>query len=236
MLSAEAMRLAAVEVLCPTASLTSGVFPTLAGSAVLDSRAVALQDLDESRVYTPVLALHTRSSEAALRGQGAAVDDTDAHAILEVVAELAVVAQDESGGAYADAMAGGDADARLVLAALAAQVRWLLTQAEAGRLFRRVVKAVERIDEETFGVPELGIRWQRVTLRFHCHISDDDFSDAPGLPEPLATIAAALPANSYAKAKLERLATHFLGQTRDGLDTVTFTDPDTGAGMTFPIP
>lgn len=52
MLSAAAMRLAAIEVLCPTASITADAgFPTLAGRTVLDSRAVAIDDIDRTLRY-----------------------------------------------------------------------------------------------------------------------------------------------------------------------------------------
>lgn len=237
MLSAEAMRLAAIEVCCPTAARISGAgFPTLAGITVVDSRAVAVQDLDQDRDYTPALAFYTRSSDSVSRGPAASQWDRAATAVLEVVAELAVVARDTQ-GAYADALAADDPDARLVLSALVAQVRWLLEVSEAGHLFRRLVISVDRVEEETFGVSDLGLRWQRVTMRFHCSLQDDQFGDAPGLPEPTASLLQSLPAKSYAKAKLQALASHFVGQTRTPLELVTLGGPG-GAGphAGFPIP
>lgn len=59
MLTAEAMRLAAYEALCPTTALAAGTgFPTLAGDRVFDSRAIAVDELDDSLVYTPSISLH----------------------------------------------------------------------------------------------------------------------------------------------------------------------------------
>jgi len=226
MLAAEALRLAAIEVLCPTSAVLSGAgFPTLAGSRVFDSRAAALEDLDRDAPegYTPVLAVYTPESGATLRASISAAGDTVATAVLEIIAELAI-AIDDGDGMIADAMAATDPEARLVLAALCSQVRYALEHSVAGRLWRSLVNHVIRIDEETFGVPELGLRWQRMKMRIHCEIRDDDFSDQ-GLPEPIAAIYAKLPAQSYAKAKLAALAEHFSRDVLPSLDRVTV---DTG--------
>lgn len=223
MLSAEVARLAIIEVLSPTASLRDGLpFPTLAGSAVLDSRTVALQDLDPDRDYTPVIAVHTRS--ASLERRGAAADETDneCQTVIEIVAELAALASTPEDGEFADAMAADDPDARLVLSALVSQIRFQLEFSEAGVLFRRFIIGVRRIDMETFGAPELGLRWQRVTIRITAAIPDDQFDVAGGgLPEPIKGFLSRLPEHSYAKAKLVKLAGHFLPDPRLDLETIT---------------
>tara|TARA_R110002020_G_scaffold471284_1_gene698227 strand:- start:20434 stop:21153 length:720 start_codon:yes stop_codon:yes gene_type:complete len=226
MLSAEAVRLAAVEILCPTAAI-GGLepFPTLAGHRVYDSREVAIQDLDQEKDYTPILALHTVESGVALRGEATAAWDTSADAVMDVVAELAVVAGDQDGD-FVDAMpmAETDPSARLVLSALCAQVRFLLERSAGGGLWRRLVKRIVRIELQTFAVPEIGARWQRVTMRFHLEIRDDDFDmENGGLPEPIKSVYAALPAGSYASAKLSELAAAFTGTTPEPLDTVIIT-------------
>lgn len=232
MLAAEAVRLAAIEALCPTSAvLANAGYPTLAGRAVYDSRAVALQDLDLEKAYTPVLSLYTSQSSASLRGEMAAADDTIATAVLDVVAELSVVA-DDGDGQLADAMAGDDPDARLVLAALCAQVRFVLERSQAGAIFRRVVARVIKVDQETFAVPNLGMRWQRVMMQFHCEIRDDQFDMmAGGLPEPIASLRAALPAGSYAAAKLDELAGHFAAEPTTPLEGV---DVHHGEGSSLP--
>jgi hypothetical protein len=221
MLSSEALRLTAVEALCPTAAAMSGEgFPTLAKARVFDSRAAALEDLDRDAPegYTPVLSLYTPEAGFSLRGPAAAVDDTIADAALDIVAELAVAANDDD-GTFVDAIAATDPQARIVLAALCSQVRYVLEYSESGSLWRHIVRDV-KYEEQTFAVPELGLRWQRVRMRFHCGIRDDDFS-APGLPEPLATVFARLPAQSYAKATLSALVAHFQQVPPPALERLT---------------
>jgi hypothetical protein len=233
MLSAEAARLAALEVLCPTAALAGdGAFPTLAGVRIFDSRLVGIDDLDRDAKFTPVLALFTTDASTAPRGEIGAFDDGAAEGVLEIVAELAVAANDEAGAPFADAMPADDWDARLVLAALCAQVRRLLMYDERGRLFRRFVRRVVRWEEEAFAIPQLGARWHRITLRLTLSLPDDEFSDSAGLPEPLATLAGLLPAGSPAAAKLAVLAGHFNEVARTPLACIDFADPALGAGLT----
>lgn len=204
-IAAEIARLAAVESLCPTGAPT---MPTLARDRVFDSRRPGLHLLDADKEYTPVLSLFTRKSESARRGAGQGSVSRNGRTILEVVAELAVASKDED-GPFVDAMVGSDPKARIVLSALCAQVRFVLTQGPTGMIFRRAVIAIESIDEEGFAVPELGLRWQRTTMLFDCIIPDDEFTPAGGLPLPAAAIAALLPENSYARATLDNMAAQF---------------------------
>lgn len=222
MLSAEAVRLLTVELLHPTGTPLNGSFPTLAGPLVFDSRSATLTELDEDRDYTPVLGVYTQKSSSETRGAASGLDDSDASVDLIIIAELAVAADDGSGsGSYVDAMSGSDAECRLVLAALVAQVRRLLQFSTAGAPWRRLVKAVLQVDEEAHAIPEFGLRFQRIFCTFKLAISDDDFDmSQPGLPEPLRSVAAALPVGSYAKAKLEELASHFAAENPEQLRTV----------------
>ncbi|WP_176083123.1 hypothetical protein [Martelella sp. HB161492] len=233
MLAAEAMRLAAMEALNPTAANAGTIaFPTLAGKFVYDSRSIALEDLDRTRDYTPTLALFTSESHASSMGEAAAMGDTSARATLEIVAELAVVAQDGD-GEFADAadMAQTDTDARLVLAALCSQVRCLLQYGNAGLAWRRVVKQVAEVREQAFASPELGLRYHRTLLTFVCDIADDEFDlENGGLPEPLLSVFNALPENSYAKEKLAALASHFTVDARTPLEVI---HGDIGSGLAF---
>lgn len=225
MLSAEALRLAAIEVLCPTAANRGEIpFPTLAGRRVFDSRAPELGDIDAEKDFTPVLALYTASSETQLRGEGAEASDTACTAIIEIVGELAVIATDE-GEAYADALAGSDPEARLTLAAMMAQVRGLLEFSQGGILFRSLRMAVRRTEFETMAMPEYGLRWHRVFMRMHCDIPEDRLeTGAAGLPEPIATLVGKLPEDSYARGRLLTLAAHFAADVRGPLETITFAD------------
>ncbi len=237
MLSAEAARLAALEVLCPTAALaTDAGYPTLAGSRVFDSRLVGIDDLDPEAKFTPCLALFTTEASAAPRGEVAAQDDSAAQCTLEIVAELAVASSDEDGQPFADAMPADDWDARLVLAALCGQVRRLLQHDERGYLFRRFVLQVSRWDEETFAIPQLGARWHRVTMRLTLRLPDDDFTGAAGLPEPLGTLAALLPQGSPARTRLDVLAVHFAATAPTALAGIAiFDDPAADAATATPI-
>lgn len=234
MLSAEAVRLAAIEVLCPTAALAGdAAFPTLAGWRVFDSRSIAIQDIDADAQFTPCLALFTADSATAARGAASDLDDTDPRTTLEVVAELAIASTDEDGQPFADAMAGDDWDARLVLAALCAQVRRALSSTDAGYLFRRLVRQIDRITEETFAIPQIGARWHRVTMRFDLSIDDDDFGDASGLPEPMRSFAAMLPEGSPARVKIDALADHFAAVVRTPLAGIDFTEAEDLGGATI---
>jgi len=241
MLAAEALRLAAIEILLPTAVQGIGPYPTLAGERVFDSRAVALEDLDQSGPYTPVLSLYTPESGAKLRGPHAAAWDTEADATLEIVAELATRAEapaspgDPEGGMieYADAMASGDPEARLVLAALCAQVRRELERSQAGGLWRKLVRQITETEYKTYAVPEIGLRWHRVNIRIHCEIRDDCFDmSAEGLPEPIKSLYEALPDQSYAKAKLAALGAYFAAEQLPALTQVHVTTGPAESGPT----
>ncbi|MBY5709716.1 hypothetical protein [Rhizobium leguminosarum] len=213
MLAAEALRLAAIEVLRPTAAVEAGTgFPTIAGVNVLDSREIAIEDIDTNKPYTPVLSLFTKESGAVLRGPMAAADDSEADAVIDIVAELAVVDRVDD-NEFSAVMAATDPEARLVLAALCSQVRYLLEFSQAGILWRMISARTIRLEEQTFAVADLGIRLQRVTMRYHCQICDDDFDmDDGGLPQPIRRVYEALPAQSYAKAKLAALAAYFVAE------------------------
>ncbi len=231
MLSAEALRLIAIEVLCPTASQPNGPFPTLAGQLVYDSRSAPLEDLRQDAPYTPVLSLYTPESGVKLRGDHAAAWDTEADAWLDIVAELAVKAS-ENGVDFVDAMAGDDPEARLVLAALCAQVRRLLERSQAGLAWRRLVRNIEETEYKTMAVPDFGLRWHRVTIRIHCSIRDDDLSmDQGGLPEPIKSVYEALPDGSYAKEKLAALAAHFAAEPLPALTEISGTIGSVEAGL-----
>lgn len=218
MLSAEAFRLAMFETLRPFAEVEkekavagSGEFPTLARHLVYDSRPTAIQDIANSaESYVPTLALYTPSSRMDARGASSGMTDREATAHLEIVAELAVAMTDVDANGdpetYADAMAVGDPQARLVLGALTAQVRYLL---DTSPLVRKVALHIRRIDEQTFAVAEIGMRWHRITMMIEALVRDDDFSVAGQLPEPVNRLFQALPDGSYAKTKLAALADYF---------------------------
>lgn len=219
MLFAEAVRLAAIETLRPTSAVIAGTgFPTMAGSRVFDSRAARGPELDATEAYTPTLSLYTIESSSIPRGSLSDASDRDVVAVIEIVAELSV----REGTDDTTPLAESDPQARLALAALTAQARYLLEHAPSGSLFRRFGWSVRRIETKTMVLPELGLRLQSQTTRLVIECSDDDFGVGAGeLPEPMRSLLAVLPAQSYARAQLEILATQFSPQTLPLLEVVT---------------
>ncbi|ORE90997.1 hypothetical protein [Aurantimonas sp. 22II-16-19i] len=209
MLTAEAMRLAAYEALCPTAALAAGTgFPTLAGDRVFDSRAIAVDELDDGLAYTPSISLYTEDKKIERRGPMTSAGPMGfASASLAVVCDLAVSATDE-GETSTMPLAGSDPKARLVLASLVAQVRQVLTRGETAAGFRMVSKAITEIVIEPFILPEMGLRWHREIMTLRCDIADDDFG-AAALPTSVERLRLALPAGSYARGRLDDLAAYF---------------------------
>lgn len=222
MLAAEAMRLAAVEALCPTASKASDSgWPTLARHRVYDSTGILPDDLDATN-YRPCLSLYTDEVRVERRGESAPSTVGSATAVLVVSAELAISTVDEAGVAQSIPIVEDDAGARLVLGALCAQVRKQLVYAEAGSAFRTIVGSVEDVRIEAFTLPQFDLRWMRSTMRFTCRIRDDRFTDAGGMPEPMRSLFLALPDGSYAKGKLTELEAAFAATVRTPLDGIDF--------------
>lgn len=213
MLSATAVRLAAIEVLCPTTARESEVgYPTLARHRVYDSRQVAFQDLDHDRAFTPVLVLHTTESAAILRSTISDADDRDGSTVLDIVAEIAV-AGDDVDDTEVYVRSEDDPQARLVLEALSAQVLYTLMHAPGGVLFRKYAMSIMAVEIKTYGSPELGVRFLRNTIRLRIDTPQDDFEVANGcLPEPCESLRQALPVSSYARKKLDELAAFFIYQ------------------------
>jgi hypothetical protein len=223
MLSPEALRLVTVEILRPTASLSSGVFPTVAGAMVFDSREVPVQDLDPDRKFTPVISVYSGDASLKLRGELTDMEDVEHQAVLDIVVELAIISSDPQ-GQFADAMAANDPQARLVLAALCSQIRFMLERSEAGYPWRKLAKRVISLEELPFAVPDIGLRFQRMTMRYTVELSADVYQvEDGGLPEPLRSVYAALPEGSYARAKLTELAGYFAAETPDQLQSLMIT-------------
>ena len=240
MLAAEAMRLAAVEVLCPTASKSSDAgWPTLARHRVYDSQEILPEDLDEGSPYTPCLSLYTDEVRIERRGETAPSSVGFPVAVLVVVAELAVGGEGDDGQMQIMPLVENDARARLVLGALCAQVRQALNVGEAGSLFRNIVMSVEDLRIEPFSLPQFDIRWMRNTMRFTCRIREDRFDDTGGMPDPMKTLFERLPVGSYAKDKLAELDAVFGAPDRVplqmiGISTEDALSPVPDASVQFP--
>lgn len=237
MLAAEAVRLMAVETLLPTAALLAGgPYPTLAGKRVFDSAAPSISDIDETKDYTPVISVYTPESGSKARSSAAEWTDRDADCALDIVAELVTIVR-EDGKDYAEPMADGDASARLVLAALASQIRRTLMLSMQGSAWRGLVRSVTDVEYKTVAVPEFGLRLQRLVTRFHLEIADDRFDlQSGGLPEPIRSVYEALPVGSYAKQKLAELQAAFIGEPLVPLQEIRgeTSAGEAGFGPTFP--
>jgi hypothetical protein len=230
MLSPEALRLVTMEVLRPHAAVVAkSGFPTVAQGRVYDSQEIPLQAIDPDRAYTPVIALYSGDASITPRGEASDFADVDHRAVLDIVVELAIRATDDS-GEFADAMADNDPQARLVLSALCSKIRFLLERSQKGAPWRRLAKRVVNCEAMPFAIPDLGLRFQRVTLRYTIELMADCYDlDNGGLPEPLRSVAAALPDGSYAKQKLAELAGYFAAETPPDLDEISGTASLPGA-------
>lgn len=236
MLCETAVRLALVEALAPTAAIASDAgFPTLAGKRVLDSRQVALTDLDGGE-ETPVIGVFSAEAESIRRGEAAGVDDRAATVSIEVVVELAVK-QNDNDGAFADARASNDAEAEMLLSAIVAQIRRTIETAPEGAIFRKVTKgSVIKFSSVPHVLPEIGVRMARRFVSIEVEVRDDCHNADGGLPEPLATLDAALPAGSYAKGQVAAIAAMFGPHTLPALEGVTVSmtgRDDAGGGVEF---
>lgn len=236
MLAAAALRLAAVEALCPTAAAApDGPWPTMARHRVYDSVMVAVDQLDGEKPFTPTLSVFTEDTRLTRRGPTATSVTGDARTDLVVIAELSIAAESE-GESFADAMVEGDATARLALEALTAQVQSVLTRAPQSAGLRRIMKSVEEMRVEPFSLPQFGLRYLRNTITFTCAIASDKWTDEAGLPEPARSLAMDLPDGSYAKAKLAELAVLFAATSRDALASLDFAASLNGEPAITPVP
>lgn len=220
MLAPEALRLVTIEVLRPTAAVEADDgYPTVARGHVYDSREIPVQDIDRDRRYTPVISVHSNEARITPRGEASSLTDVQHQAVLDIVVELAIVSSDE-GGEFVDCIAGTDPEAKLVLGALCSKIRFLLERSQDGAMpayWRRLVKRVVSLEAIPFAVPDIGIRFQRVTLRYTVELMADvyDLSE-DGLPQPLRGVYEALPAGSYARRKLAELAGYFKAEDPPG--------------------
>ena len=230
MLAAAALRLAAIEALCPYSAVSGddGVtgavrYPTLARNRVYDTRAPGLQDLDRGEPYTPCLSLYSAEAGQQLRGPATDAEDIEADCVLDLVAELST-ADSDGAEETVGVMADDDPEARLVLEALVSQCLYVLHQSEAGGLFRRLRARLIKAESVGFAVPQYGLRFQRITTRLHYEIRPDRYPETAGeLPEPMATLYAALPKGSYSHGKLCELARHFNPDLLPALEEIRVT-------------
>jgi hypothetical protein len=206
-LAALALRLAAVEALCPTASLTSaGAFPTLAAGRVADSRIVP-RDEREPETALPFLAVYCEERRG--EPQGEAMPTTPLEGVVTLVVELEVRIKGgpQDGDGLDEEVPETDPAAEAMLDLLEAQVIRALEidGGEGGALFRRIRRRIVSMESVPLRDASLGLHFARRTLKLAVSMQLDDWDDVDGdgLPAPLSTVAAALPEASYGKQLID---------------------------------
>lgn len=204
-LARTALRLAALHALRPAWTPDAGPWPTVAEGRVYDSHMEPIDDLAEDEMR-PIILVFTDLDTAEPTQPGGS---PPWQRMVTMVFEISVVARgesDEAADTFVPVHPVTSAETEAVLDLLEAGLRFALTAAPGGALFRKVARiasmesAVQRSAEEA-----LRIAVRTITVR--CVVIDDCFNLNPAavlagndrLPEPLKTVVAALPAGSYGK-------------------------------------
>lgn len=213
-LSRLALRLAAVEALCPAASLTSGRFPTLAGNRVFDSRMDAFEALAEDEQGHPVIFVYTEQSRAVPYGGGKLGSkehfvDLVIEAGIAVASTIIVKAPDGTETPQGDIdFPVSDRQTEAVLDVHEALIRRVFDKRAANPdgLFFKVAMDVQSIESDPLRDADKTTRLALRTIRFECKVKAEAWPEpslAPiglmgfdRLPEPLRTVANALPAGA----------------------------------------
>ena len=220
MLSRLVLRMAAIEALAPTGAAS---FPTIAGRLVYDSRIDNIDSLDALETERPMLVVYTEEAQASSWGSGNTHPDHEV-VTLSVEAILAtrgktVVAGPDGKSVEIGVLETGvtDTQREALLDILEGQVRrvfdsrnYVASQNPMGA----IVLGVEKIQSVPFRDAENGIRLAQRSIRFSLRIMPDEWPDpntAQGsgldaLPEPLRSLAKALPAGSPHLAIAEQAA------------------------------
>ncbi len=210
-LSRLALRLAAVESLCPAASRASGRFPTLAGDRVYDSRMEAIEALAQDEQGHLIVVVYTEQSRAVPYG-GGKLGSKEHFVDLVIEAGIGVagkiVTKMPDGTEYEQ---GGvdfpvtDPQTEAVLDLHEAMIRRVFdkTAANPNGLFFKVAMDVQSVESDPLRDSDKTTRLALRTIRFECKVRAEAWpaaSLAPEtltglnrLPEPLRTVALTLP-------------------------------------------
>lgn len=215
-----ALRLAAIEALCPAANISTGPYPTLAGNQVYDSRITPIADADGWREFLasiegqPVVTVYTEEHETDPTS-GEYPADRD---IVDLVVETLIASAGEIETANPDGTtskigsldaAVTDAQREAALDTLEAQIRALIDPASgvSPAPYSKVARELHHVKSAPV---RDGARVSRIaarTLTFKLRIAHERAYSTPpagvdpdiaGLPEPLLTLARAVPKNSAA--------------------------------------
>jgi len=224
-LSRLALRLAAVEALRPSATGSAGPFPTLAGPRVYDSRLDVIDTLSDIDAK-PMLLVYTE--EQNNKPYGNAVHRPD-ESIVTLVVEISVALRGEVEIAHPDGTTETvntvetpltDREHEALLDVLEATVRRVFDRnatVASAALFFLVAMEVRAIESEPLRDADKTTRLAARTLKFTVKVVGDRWpvptlppspaaTGLARLPEPLASVARAVPSTSSAGALLARVA------------------------------
>lgn len=215
-LSRLALRLAAVEALCPAALEVSGPWPTIAGPRVFDSRIDLIQADDQLDKLEgkPLLTVYTEEDVSDPYPNGKKVPD---HQVVHLVVEAMIAAKgsvdvEVEGGAIQTVGALtapiSSRQHEMLLDTLEALVRRLFdtrTMAPSAALFNTVALEMQRIESYPQRAEDRVTRVAARTIKFHVKVRPDQWPAVATtpvpmgldlLPQPLRTVAYGLPAGS----------------------------------------
>jgi hypothetical protein len=208
-LARTALRLAAVEALCPTAALAAdGPWQTLAQKYVFDSRINPIEDDLKVGEDRPIICVYTEHDDGK-SGQGRG--GPPFLLTIDLVLELSIVVKIAKDGDPENFIVGEpetDPELEAALDLLEAQIKFILLYAAPGRIWREVSKSRVHNPRSTIHrTSEEGIRLAKRTMTWKVEVEDDQYEAAPKaplkgfaiLPWPLRTVAEMLPEGSYGR-------------------------------------
>lgn len=206
-LSRTALRLAVVEALSPFAqhANVNPIWPTFAGRQVFDSKisAVALTSLDP---LVPSIVVTTDQAKTAARGSAQDVTVAgDGKETCTLGFEIMVPVKIEGDQGETVAMVGPtDAMAKALIEMIEDQIHQRLVEARMTGPLRHILLSVEEIESFPYNDPDTDVPLSALRLELTCHIRQRERWTPPPpewtlrhLPEPLRSVALALPAGSY---------------------------------------
>lgn len=239
-LSRLALRLAAVEALCPAALIGTGPYPTVAGPRVDDSRidliaaaespeelAQALSALEDK----PLLVVYTEEQQTAPYGDGQfkyPAEENIVTLVIEAMIAGSGVMQIEmpdgttqSVGTFEAPVTDRQHEAMLDL--LEAQVRYILTpknRAPSATLYNKVAMETRTIHSDPQRASDRTLRLASRTIKFHVKVKGEIWPQVPAspaptgldmLPDPLKCVAKGLLSGSSGASLCATIAASIAG-------------------------
>lgn len=204
-LSRTALRLAVVEALSPYAQHVAAepVWPTFAGVRVYDSQIGPVDVSGDDMLPVIIVSVDAAKTDPHGSAQDVTVSgDGKETATLGFEIEVPVAQLGEDGSTVY-AVGPTDAAAKAFLEMIEDQILQRIGDARMDGALRHVLDAVMEIDSQPFSDPDAGILLSATRLELKCQIRQRASWPAPPqtglarLPDPLRSVAQALPAQSY---------------------------------------